>query len=351
MQKQKIILTMKMTTTMMENNNYIADLWQQLEDEKNVGLVKRLYSSEIPFRIYATFQYPDSYFGIAFSFRHNIKIDVSNFDNMRDLKVLLLNDSSFANTKLLIIELLHANNRDIFAILCENLVSTIIQLNNEQIIISTVINQLNKWKTLFDKRISDGLSVEQQQGLFGELVFLHKCLLQQDMNPLNVLKSWVGVDAALRDFQYSTWAIEVKTTATNNPQRVIINGERQLDETLLENLFLFHCSVEVSNSNGETLNQKIANIRYLLKSNVLALNIFNSKLLEVGYFDTHSNKYENKSYKIRSENFYRIADKFPRIKENELRSGVSNVKYNIILSMCDEYLISESELLNIIRNL
>lgn len=340
-----------MITTTMENNNHITELWQQLEGEKTLGLVKRLYSSEIDFRIYATFQYPEVYYGVAFNFSNNIKIDVSSFDNLKDLKVLLLDDPSFVNTKLLVIELLHATSKDVFSALCQNLIQSVIQINSEQKIIRTVINQLNKWKTLFDKSTSDGLSTEQQQGLFGELVFLQKCLLQQDANPLNVLRSWVGVDAALRDFQCSNWAVEVKTTATNNPQRVTINGERQLDETLLENLFLFHCSVEVSNGNGETLNQKIANIRSFLDSNFPALNIFNSKLFEVGYFDAHSNKYENRFYKIRSENYYRITDNFPRIKENELRGGVSGVKYDIVLAMCNEYLIAENQLLNAIQNL
>lgn len=340
-----------MTTTTMENNNHISELWQQLEGEKTLGLVKRLYSSEFDFRIYATFQYPEIYYGVAFNFSNNIKIDISNFDNLKDLKVLLLDDTSFVNTKLLVVELLHATSKDVFSALCQNLIQSVIQIDSEQKIIRTVINQLNKWKTLFDKSASDGLSTEQQQGLFGELVFLQKCLLQQDANPLNVLKSWVGVDAALRDFQCSNWAVEVKTTATNNPQRVTINGERQLDETLLENLFLFHCSVEVSNGNGETLNQKIANIRSFLDSNIPALNVFNSKLFEVGYFDGHANKYEHRFYKIRSENCYRITDNFPRIKENELRGGVSGVKYDIVLAMCNEYLITENQLLDIIQNL
>ncbi len=336
---------------MMQNNNHIAELWQRLEEEKTVGLVKRLYSSVMDFHIYATFQYPESYFGVAFSFSSDIKIDISNFENLRDLKVLLLDDTSYVNTKLIIIELLHPTSRDIFAILCENLVLSVIQLNTEQKIVHAVIGQLNKWKTLFDKSTSEGLSAEQQQGLFGELTFLRKCLLQHDANPFDVLNTWVGVEAALRDFQCSTWAVEVKTTATNNPQRVAINGERQLDETLLENLFLFHCSVEVSNGNGETLNQIIADIRSLLESNVYALNLFNSKLFEVGYFDGHANKYENRFYKIRSENYYKITDDFPRIKENELRSGVSGVKYDIILAMCDEYLITESQLLSTIQNI
>ena len=336
---------------MTKNSNHIDELWRQLENEKTIGLVKRLYSSEIDFHIYATFQYPESYFGVAFNFSNNIKVDISNFENLRDLKVLLIDDSSFAKSKLLIVELLQPASKDIFASLCESLIHSVAQLNTEQEVIRIVINQLNKWKTLFDKSTSEGISTEQQQGLYGELVFLHKCLLQQDANPLNVLNSWVGVDAALRDFQFSTWAVEVKTTATNNPQKVTINGERQLDETLLDDLFLFHCSVEVSNGNGETLNQKIANVRSLLENNIPALNLFNMKLFEAGYFDNHAFKYESRFYKIRSENYYRIIDDFPRIKENELRNGVSGVKYNIILAMCDEYLITEKQLFNTIQNL
>jgi hypothetical protein len=62
----------------------------------------------------------------------------------------------------------------------------------------------------------------------------------------------------MRDLQGRSWAVEAKTTSTNNPQKVTINGERQLDETLLENLFLYHFSVEVSSANGLTLCQKIA---------------------------------------------------------------------------------------------
>lgn len=336
---------------MTENNtNHIVELWQQMQDQKAIGLVKRLYSSEFDFHIYATFQYPESYYGIAFNFRNNIKIDVSSFDNLKDLKVLLFNDTSFANTNILIIELLHPESKDIFAALCENLIQSVTQLNSEQKVIRTVINQLSKWKTLFDKKVSEGLSAEQQQGLYGELMFLHKCLAQKDADLLKVLNTWVGVDAALRDFQGSGWAVEVKTTATNNPQKVTINGERQLDETLIDNLFLFHCSVEISNGNGENLNQKIATIRVLLENNIPALELFNAKLFEVGYFDVHINKYENRFYKIRSESFYRIANDFPRIKENELRSGVSSIKYDIILAMCDEYLIAENQILTKIIN-
>lgn len=333
---------------MTPKDNYIAKLWQRMEDEKYVGFVKRLYSSEIPFRVYATFRYPGDYYGIAFSFDNSIKIDVSEFENLRELKLTLVDDTSFQNSKMLIIELLSTGNRDIFSVLCDNLIQSILPLSTEKEVIKAVINRLFKWKELFDKRFSDGLSLTEQQGLYGELCFLQK-FLSHSKDTARVITTWVGVEAATRDFQGSTWAVEVKTNSTNNYQKVIINGERQLDETLLENLFLFHCSLEVSNENGETLNQKIANIRQHLNNDMYALTIFNEKLFEAGYFDEHATKYENRHYQIRKENFYYVRDNFPRIKENELRGGVIDITYSIILAQCNEYLMTEKQLFNIIK--
>jgi hypothetical protein len=264
---------------------------------------------------------------------------------------MLLADTTFENSNLLIIQLMHPNSRDIFATLCENLIQSVICLNTEQKVIRTVVNQLEKWKTLFEKSSSTGLTSSEQQGLFGELHFLQKLLSKPVTNFYDVLNTWVGVDKALRDFQDSNWAVEVKTTSTNNPQKVIINGERQLDDTLLENLFLSHLSVEISNGNGQTLCQKVAAIRKMLENDVPALSLFNAKLFEAGYLDSHTVFYQDRFYQVRNENYYKIENNFPRIRENELRGGVSEVKYAIILAMCDEYLVSENQFFNTIKDL
>ena len=333
----------------MTNNNHILELWEALEEEKTHGLVKRLYSSNVQFHIYGTFQYPERYYGVAFTFNNDIHIDTSSFDNLRELKVMLLADTTFVNSRLLIVQLMHPNSRDIFATLCENLIQSVIKLNTEQNISRTIINQLEKWRTLFEKINSTVLTPYEQQGLYSELHFLQKFLSKPDMNPYDVLHTWVGVDKALRDFQGSDWAVEVKTTSTNNPQTVTVNGERQLDETLLENLFLFHLSVEISNGNGQTLCQIITAIREKIENYAPALSLFNTKLFETGYTDKHEPHYQERFYQVRNEKYYKIENDFPRIKENELRSGVSNVKYSIILAMCSEYLITENKIFTTIK--
>ncbi|KAA6350620.1 hypothetical protein EZS27_002006 [termite gut metagenome] len=329
--------------------NDILEIWSNIEQPNETGLLKRLYTNEPELHIYAVFQNPERYCGIALSFDKSIHIDVSPFSNLRDLQVTLTHDNSFINNNLLVIKLLHYQSRDVFAVMCENMVQSVLSLRSEKQVVLAIINQLEKWQTLFEKLKGEGLTPSEQQGLYGELHFLQNFFAKQDT--LFVLNSWVGTDREVRDFQYNDWALEIKTTAGNNHQKVSISSERQLDETLLKNLFLFHLSVEAARKNGESLNAKVNAIRETLQNDVTALNIFNRKLLEVGYFEKHKHLYEEKCYQIRAENYYKIENEFPRIKEKEIRGGVGDVKYSIILSQCNEYLVAESTIFSTISSL
>lgn len=323
----------------------ILEIWNELEQaQASDGLYKLLYDSNIPFNIFGIVNLPYKHYGIAFNISDDFKIDISGFANLKDLRVSLERDSS---SRLLVIQILDPYCKDIFAVLCENLIREVINIEDEKRRIRSILNQLEKWKDMFDKINSDGLTSAQQQGLYGELHFLQKFLALPNTVPTHALKSWVGSDAALRDFQGSSWAVEVKTTATNNPQSLKINGERQLDESFFKAMFLYHCSVEVSNSNGETLPQKIKTIREILAQDTQSVNLFNSKLFAAGYDDRKQEHY-SKCYQIRRESFYRINKDFPRIKENELRNGVGDVKYSISIGLCNEYLVPESQIFSTI---
>ena len=87
----------------------------------------------------------------------------------------------------------------------------------------------------------------------------------------------------------------------------------------------------------------------MLEDNAISLNVFNNKLLEIGYFNKHRNLYDEKCYQIRDENFYKIKGDFPRINEKEIRKGIGDVKYSIILALCNEYLIDENTVFNTIN--
>lgn len=333
----------------MQKHNNISSLWDIMSQEKSVGLVKRLLPNNSPLKVFATYKHPENICGIAFSCDSKLKLSIDSFYNLKELSVQLFLDTSYQPNRLLTIQLFSDANTDIFAYLCGNLVETIERCDTEAKAIKLVLNRLEKWKTMFSKGASDGLSITEQQGLYGELMYLHKLVLRGIFSYIDTLKIWVGADKAMRDFQGKDWAVEAKTISINNADQITINGERQLDETLLDKLYLYHLSVEVSCMNGQTLNEKVDELRSLFSDDKAALNIFNAKLMEAGYFDHHRELYRERCYKIRKESIYVIDDSFPRIKESELRDGVSNTVYSINVSTCAEYMVSENAHFNSIE--
>lgn len=333
----------------MQKHNNISSLWEIMSQEKSVGLVKRLLPNNSPLKVFATYKHPENICGIAFSCDSKLKLSIDSFYNLKELSVQLFLDTSYQPNRLLTIQLFSDANTDIFAYLCGNLVETIERCDTEAKAIKLVLNRLEKWKMMFSKGASDGLSITEQQGLYGELMYLHKLVLRGIFSYIDTLKIWVGADKAMRDFQGKDWAVEAKTISINNADQITINGERQLDETLLDKLYLYHLSVEASRMNGQTLNEKVDELRSLLSDDKAALNIFNAKLMEAGYFDHHRELYRERCYKIRKESIYVIDDSFPRIKESELRDGVSNTVYSINVSTCAEYMVSENTHFNSIE--
>lgn len=333
----------------MQKHNNISSLWEIMSQEKSVGLVKRLLPNNSPLKVFATYKHPENICGIAFSCDSKLKLSIDSFYNLKELSVQLFLDTSHQPNRLLTIQLFSDTNKDIFAYLCGNLIETIEKCETEAKAIKLVLNRLEKWRTMFSKGASDGLSITEQQGLYGELMYLHKLASRGIFSYIDTLKIWVGVDKAMRDFQGKDWAVEAKTISINNADQITINGERQLDETLLDKLYLYHLSVEASRMNGQTLNDKVDELRRLFADDKAAFNVFNAKLMEAGYFDHHRDLYKERCYKIRKESIYVIDDSFPRIKESELRDGVSNTVYSINVSTCAEYMVSENTHFNSIE--
>lgn len=332
----------------MEKVSRISKLWAEMESQNIMGIVKRLYSPDIKYHIYATYSSDDRYYGLGVSYHNDIKVDVSAFESLREIKVKVYVDTSFEDHSLLLIQLVKPQYCGIFASLCESLIASVVAKPNEVEAIRTVINQLEKWRTLFKNTKIEGMTPSQQLGLYGELSFLRKLMQHNQITKAQAVEYWVGYDSAIRDFQGENWAIEIKTSAANNAESITINGERQLDDTLLENLVLYHYAMEVSKYTGETLPQLIRNIRKILEWDEVQLNQFNENLTTVGYFDVHEELYTNRAYLIRNAAAYKVCDNFPRIKENELRSGVSELTYEISVSQCQDYLITNDQLFNII---
>lgn len=320
----------------------INQIWEELENDRSFshGLLLRRYSGAVMPDVFIALKSPKKIRCIAASVNNSVSINISSFSNLRDISVELMPDESKPEKNILLLKLLSIQHKDIFSVLCEDLMTSISLLTNETQLVKELLNRFEKWKSLFDRAAAQGLSSEEQRGLYGELFFLRK-FLQKNLDFISVINPWGGSEKQIRDFQFGNWSVEVKTTHGNNHQKVYISSERQLDTTNLENLFLYHLSLEVRQHSGETLNDIIQSVSDLLSADFTSLNRFKNKLLEAGYFDQHRNLYEHAGYFIRQDVFYKVENNFPRIEEKDIRNGVGDVKYSIVISQCSDFIRTE----------
>lgn len=322
----------------------INQIWEELENDKSFshGLLLRRYSGAVLPDVFIALKSPEKFRCIATSISNTVNVILVSFSNLKDISVELIPDEEKSEKNILLFKLLSSQHRDIFSVLCEDLIASISTVTNETQLVKELLNRFEKWKSLFDRAAAQGLSSAEQRGLFGELFFLRK-FLQDSSDFIAVVNSWFGSEKQIRDFQFGNWSVEVKTTHGNNHQMVHISSERQLDTTNLENLFLYHLSLEARQQSGESLNQIVNSVAEILSSDFTSLNSFKNKLLEGGYFDQHKNLYEHIGYFIRQEVFYKVENEFPRIEEKDIRNGVGDVNYSIVVSQCSDFIRTEAE--------
>jgi hypothetical protein len=322
----------------------IKEIWKQLEEDNSAiaGMFKVRYLDTSKCDAFLGLKIPESYRvliirvpfanGKGFNFKYE-------FRGLKFDKVYDPDDPQFLLLNLILVD---RQFKDVFDTFITDVLSAIINESDIKTILKNYSNRLVKWQSLFERLKQPGLTAEEQRGLFGELFFMRK-FLQANLDFKNIIISWIGSERQIRDYQFGNWSAEVKTTHSNNHQKVHISSERQLDTTNIENLFLFHLSLETRQQSGETLNQIVDAVIEILSSDFAALSHFRNKLIEGGYFDHHRELYADNGYFIRQESFYKVENSFPRIEEKDIRNGVGDVKYSIVVSQCSDFIRTEYE--------
>lgn len=112
------------------------------------------------------------------------------FKNFK-FKGLFIEIFEFEDTKELHIYLLDNQLKDIFSLFIENIVEEISKSVTENEALVETSNVVLKWKKLFDKINFQGLTIERQKGLIGELL-LFNSLLDEEYSIDALLESWTG---------------------------------------------------------------------------------------------------------------------------------------------------------------
>lgn len=256
--------------------------------------------------------------------------------------VALRNETTLKGATNVQVELLNAGFEEVFISLAADIVSKVLSSASEADAVVTLIRRLEHWQRFLQVVGPQGLSVEQQVGLFGELIFLQS-LLQANGPAGIIVSSWRGPSAANHDFICGDRSVEVKTTISNDWDSVRISNEHQLDSDGLLTLVLLHLCLQAREGAGRTLPALIEEIRLLLPPELDP--VFTDLLADAGYLDTQQQLYQARGYTEKCRSYYHVCDGFPRIIPKDLQAGLSQVKYRVSLSGCDEFSMPEEQVL------
>lgn len=241
------------------------------------------------------------------------------------------------------IYLLDNDLKDIFALFIQNILDDVAESITENEALQVTLNVVSKWKKLFDKINFNGLSIQQQKGLIGELLFMN-FLLDNQKSAFITLHGWTGVDFEDKDFVFGSLGVEVKMTSSKNP-RIKISSERQLDSQNLNELYLVLYSTEEVRQNGFSLNSLIEQTRQKISANAEELKFFDERLLLAGYLDD-DREYYNKMYSLKRAFSFTVNEHFPKILKSQIPLGIYDTSYFIELSAAEPFIVETESILS-----
>jgi len=318
----------------MTTSEILASAWEALAKEKYgfAGVYERRVFSESRFSIFAAITRPSGRPLLLLQ----LVIPPATLPKL-DLRGMSLKPTESGNR--LALELTSDSFREIFLAVAVDLVTHTLRARDEQAAVSTLAARLDHWRRFLQAAGPEGLSRSQQIGLFGELLVFRTLVARV---PERVaLASWRGPTAENQDFFLAGRAIEVKTTSANDPDRVRITNERQLDGAGLVNLYLCHISVDLRENAGKSLPALIDDISAALTED--GRPIFSDSLVSAGYLESQRHLYLDTGYVERRRTYFAVGVNFPRITPAQLADGVAAVSYDLNLSACSAFRVTEQE--------
>ncbi|BAC12132.1 hypothetical protein [Oceanobacillus iheyensis HTE831] len=230
------------------------------------------------------------------------------------------------------------NNKEdwqVFHVLCNDLITVAKEFDSEERLISSIEIRLIRWQQLLKQDRSKMLTLEEQMGLFSELLCL-KDVVGPIVGINQAIRSWVGPDFDKQDFLFDNSVVEVKSYKTSKGEIINISSKEQL-YTLKNSLYLITYAISLS-QNGSSVKDVVNHIRGLIKNEEDndIINIFEYKLIDYGYIPEII-KEPLRKFKVDKQRYYLVSDNFPRIVPKDIRNEITSVKYSIDLSSCHEF--------------
>tara|TARA_Y100001956_G_scaffold82729_1_gene105012 strand:+ start:4954 stop:6615 length:1662 start_codon:yes stop_codon:yes gene_type:complete len=222
-----------------------------------------------------------------------------------------------------------------------------------RIIIRTINDSQRFWAT----EPSEVLSRERQIGLIGELIVLKDCIIKSELQLSDAINAWEGAvqrQRAPKDFVINKIGIESKARAKQSAE-VNISSEDQLSiyrPYQLDHLFLYVTDISETSENhiaSFTLPSLVDEVyRYISEVDFELSQQFLHLVGNYKYYTEHKEDYKT-IWCVDNTLVYEIDDNFPSISNENIMEGISDVRYKIDLDECNDFLISNNELIKFLN--
>ena len=240
-----------------------------------------------------------------------------------------------ANTYWTCFDLLQHDAKKVFFTFCANLIDAVTDIYDEQKALYALKKRYITWKTMFRRDSANKLSREVLQGLFGELYFMKKYMLNR-FGAAVAVQAWSGPDFKSKDYAVDTEWFEVKTVGANTTT-VHISSLAQLSSDHDGHLIVVKAEAMSDQfSNGESSIEELFNYIFAQINDETAEGIFLSKLSAFG-FDSSDESFMSK-FDVKSMTSYKVSGEFTRLTEKDItRPEICDVSYSLIINSLKDY--------------
>lgn len=241
-----------------------------------------------------------------------------------------------ANTYWTCFDLLQHDAKKVFFTFCTNLIDSVTEIYDEQKALYALKKRYITWKTMFGRDSANKLSREALQGLFGELYFMKKYMLDR-FGAAVAVQAWSGPDFKSKDYAVDTEWFEVKTIGANTTT-VHISSLAQLSSDHDGHLIVVKAEAMSDQfSNRESSIEELFNYIFAQINDETTEGIFLSKLSAFG-FDSSDESFMSK-FDVKSMTSYKVSGDFPRLTEKDInRSEICDVSYSLIINSLKGYM-------------
>ena len=236
------------------------------------------------------------------------------------------------------LDLINNEFKKIFYFFCEDIINSILDAKDEIEELNIIKDRFYIWKVMF-KKAKNSLSLEKEQGLFGELYFLLNFMIPNH-GIKTAINSWSGPLGYNKDFSLENDWIEVKTPSVS-ADVIKISSLNQLSSEQNGKLAIIKVEKMSSEYDGNfsSILDLVDGISNMIKLVELKQQFLN-KVSEYGF--SEENNFVNYKFCVHDVSLYKVSDDFPRLREKDIKyQEIGNIQYDLFINTLDNFKVEE----------